>query len=151
QASDTLDALFAESANAEEEVTDQLGRQVRAAVELFVDALGRADRDADGRDLQGVEPDQIYLAAVTVMMRLVFLLFAEERGLLLLGDLIYDSTYAVTTLRSQLQAELDRSGSGPLERRSSAWERLLATFRMVHGGIEHETLRLPGYGGSLFD
>jgi hypothetical protein len=151
QGSDTLEALFTESANAEEEVTDQLGRQVRAAVELFVDALGRADREAGGRYLRGVEPDQIYLASVTVMMRLVFLLFAEERGLLLLGDPIYDTNYAATTLRAQLQVEFDRSGSGPLERRSSASERLLATFRMVHGGVEHETLRLPGYGGSLFD
>lgn len=29
--------------------------------------------------------------------------------------------------------------------------RLLATFRAVYTGIEHETLRLPGYGGDLFN
>ena len=38
-----------------------------------------------------------------------------------------------------------------LERRFDAWSRLLATFRAVHGGIQHENLRLPAYGGSLFD
>ena len=38
-----------------------------------------------------------------------------------------------------------------LERRFDAWSRLLATFRAVHGGIQHENLRLPANGGSLFD
>ena len=38
-----------------------------------------------------------------------------------------------------------------LERRSTAWHRLLATFRAVHGGANHDRLSLPAYGGSLFD
>jgi hypothetical protein len=81
------------------------------------------------------------------MMRLVFLLAAEERGLLLLGEPRYDSFYAVSTLRMQLRAESDEI----LERRRSAWSRLLAVFRAVFGGIDHPTLRLPAMGGSLFD
>ena len=32
-----------------------------------------------------------------------------------------------------------------------AWSRLLATFRAVYGGVQHEAMRLPPYGGSLFD
>ena len=32
-----------------------------------------------------------------------------------------------------------------------AWARLLATFRAVHGGVRHEALSLPAYGGALFD
>lgn len=149
--SDTLEALLDESANAEQEVTDQLGHQVRQAVELLVDAFGRADREHGGTLLLGIEPQEIYLAAMTVMMRLVFLLSAEERGLFLLGDPIYDASYAVSTLRAQLQEEADRFGEEPLERRSSAWHRILGTFRMVHAGVQHENLRLPAYGGSLFD
>jgi hypothetical protein len=149
--SDTLEELFEESANAEQEVTEQLGLQVRHAVELLVDAFGRANREHDGKLLEGISEGEIYSAAVTIMMRLVFLLCAEERGLFLLGDPLYDNTYAVSTLRAQLQEEADRHGEEPLERRSSAWHRLLATFRMVHGGVEHENLRLPAYGGTLFD
>jgi hypothetical protein len=149
--SDTLTSLFEESANAEQEVTEQLGKQVRHAVELLVDAFGRADREHEGKLLEGISEGEIYSAAVTVMMRLVFLLCAEERGLFLLGDPLYDLNYAVSTLRAQLQEEADRHGEEPLERRSSAWHRLLATFRMVHAGVEHENLRLPAYGGTLFD
>jgi hypothetical protein len=148
---DTLEALLAESADAEEEVTDQLGRQVRQAVELLVDAFSRTDRDSGGRLLHGISPAEQYLAAVTLMMRVVFLLSAEERKLFPLDEGLYNSSYAVSTLRAELQAQADRHGEEPLERRSSAWHRLLAVFRMVHGGVQHEDLRLPAYGGSLFD
>jgi hypothetical protein len=149
--SDTLEALLAESANAQQEVTDQLGRQVRAAVEMLVDAFSRADRERSGRLLGDLDPRALYQGALTTMMRLVFLLAAEERDLFLLGDRLYDESYAVSTLRAQLQDEADRYGEEPLERRHTAWQRLLATFRMVHGGVQHEQLRLPAYGGGLFD
>jgi hypothetical protein len=149
--SDTLEALLAESANAQQEVTDQLGRQVRAAVEMLVDAFSRADRERGGRLLGDLDPRTLYQGALTTMMRLVFLLAAEERGLFLLGDQLYDESYAVSTLRAHLQEEADRFGEEPLERRHAAWQRLLATFRMVHGGVQHEQLRLPAYGGGLFD
>jgi Eco57I restriction-modification methylase/MmeI, target recognition domain len=148
---DTLAALLAESANAQQEVTDQLGRQVRAAVEMLVDAFSRADRERGGELLLGVSPAELYQGSVTVMMRLVFLLAAEERGLFLLGEQLYDESYAVSTLLGQLQEKVGEFGEEPLEKRSSAWQRLLATFRMVHGGVQHERLRLPAYGGGLFD
>ncbi|MGE3834537.1 MAG: DNA methyltransferase [Acidimicrobiia bacterium] len=156
---ETLEALLAQSANAEAEVTDQLGKQVRAAVELLVDAMSRADRDRGGsvfRELAQAELEQdlepyIYEAAVTVLMRLVFLLSAEERGLFLLGDPTYDATYAVSTLLAQLDEDANRYGEDVLDRRTDAWHRLLATFRMVHAGAAHANLRLPPYGGSLFD
>jgi hypothetical protein len=148
---DTLEALLAESANAQQAVTDQLGRQVRAAVEMLVDAFSRVDRERGGRLLGDLDPRNLYQGALTTMMRLVFLLAAEERGLFLLGDQLYDESYAVSTLRGQLQEEADRFGEEPLERRHAAWQRLVATFRMVYGGVQHEQLRLPAYGGGLFD
>ena len=149
--SDTLEAMLSESANAEAEVTDQLGKQVRAAVELLVDAMSRANRDRGGHLFDDLSTADVYEAAVTVMMRLVFLLSAEERGLFLLGDETYDSTYAVSTLRAQLEDEANTYGEEVIARRTDAWYRLLATFRMVFGGARHENLRLPAYGGSLFD
>jgi hypothetical protein len=147
----TLEALLDQSADAEQEVTDQLGLQVREAVELLVGAFDRADRDSGGQLLREIDPDETYVAAVTVMMRVVFLLSAAERGLFLLGDPLYDTSYAVSTLLGELTEQADQGGEEALERRSAAWHRLLATFRMVHGGVQHEDLRLPAYGGSLFD
>lgn len=142
-----LPALFERSTKHQDEVTDALGDQVRRAIEVLVQALDRADQDRNRELLRDVKPQELYEAGLTVMMRLVFLLAAEERGLLLLGEPRYDSFYAVATLRMQLRAESDEI----LERRRAAWSRLLAVFRAVFGGIEHPTLRLPAMGGSLFD
>jgi hypothetical protein len=146
-----LETLLVESASKEHEVTTQLGKQVRRAVEMLVAALSRANNEHGGRLLAGVDPHAVYESAVTVMMRLVFLLYAEERHLLPLGDPLYDTNYAASTLREQLRTEADIVGDEPLELRATAWHRLLATFRAVHAGITHDQLRLPAYGGSLFD
>ncbi len=144
---ETLPALLDESLQHQEAVTDALGEQVRRAVEVLIQALDKEDRDRSRTLLQGVEPAELYEAGLTIMMRLVFLLSAEERGLLLMGDETYESDYAISTLRMQLRQETEEV----LEHRHDAWARLLATFRAVYGGIEHETLRLPALGGSLFD
>jgi hypothetical protein len=148
---DTLEALLRESASTQEEVTDQLGYQVRRAVEVLVQALDQADKDQQRTLLRDVPERQLYEAAVTIMMRLVFLFAAEERGLLLLGDPLFDQHYAVSTLRAKLRETADLHGEEVLERRFDAWCRLLGTFRAVHGGIRHDRLILPAYGGSLFD
>ena len=144
---DRLPALFERSLKHQDEVTDVLGDQVRRAIEVLVQALDRADQDRNRELLRDVKPQELYEAGLTVMMRLVFLLAAEERGLMLLGEPRYDSFYAVSTLRMQLRVESDEI----LERRRAAWSRLLAVFRAVFGGIDHPTLRLPAMGGSLFD
>ena len=148
---DTLEMLLAESAKDQQEVTNQLGYQVRRAVGVLVQALDRADQDRGRQLLAGLGEAQLYEAALTFMMRLVFLFSAEERGLLLLGDPLYDQFYAVSTLRAQLREAADQHGEEVLALRFDAWSRLLATFRAVHGGVQHENLRLPAYGGSLFD
>lgn len=145
--SERLPALFDRSLKYQDEVTDALGEQVRRAVEVLIQSLDKADQDRGRELLRGVKEAELYEAALTVMMRLVFLLSAEERGLLLLGDERYEANYALSTLRMQLRAESDEI----LERRWDAWSRLLAVFRAVYGGIEHENLRLPALGGSLFD
>ncbi|UGV31629.1 hypothetical protein LO767_03760 [Halopseudomonas aestusnigri] len=144
---ESLPSMLDESLQHQEEVTDALGEQVRRAVEVLIQALGKEDRERSGALLQGVEPTELYEAGLTIMMRLVFLLSAEERGLLLMGEEAYESNYAISTLRMQLRQETEEV----LERRNDAWSRLLATFRVVYGGIEHEALRLPALGGSLFD
>ena len=146
-AEDTLESLLDESLKHHEEVTDTLGEQVRLAVEVLVQCLDKADQDRNRELLCDVKPAELYEAGLTVMMRLVFVLCAEERGLLLLGDPTYDQSYAISTLRGQLIGETEEI----LELRHDAWPRLLAVFRAVYGGIEHESLRMPALGGSLFD
>ena len=148
---ETLEWLLAQSAQDQQEVTDQLGYQVRQAVEVLVHTIDRANRDSGGALLKGLPEDKLYEAALTVMMRLVFLFCAEERDLLLLGDELYDKNYSVSTLREQLRVTATNFGEEVLERRHDAWSRLLTTFRAVYGGVQHHRLKLPAYQGELFD
>ncbi len=147
----TLDALYRRSLENQQEVSTTLGRQVRRAVEMFVTALDRADRESGRALLQGLPGEHIYEAALTLMMRLVFLFFAEERDLLPITNPVYRENYAVSTLHDQLREAAERLGEEVLERRYDAFPRLLAGFRAVHGGIAHDLAALPAYGGDLFD
>ena len=148
---ETLERLFERAANAEAEVTKGLGSSVRRSVELLVAAISRDDVASSGKVLNDVASTEVYESAVTVLMRLVFLLFAEERRLLPAEDPLWAESYSVLTLRDDLRTSSARDGEDALERRSTAWHRLLATFRAVHGGVNHDRLTLPAYGGSLFD
>lgn len=145
--SEQIPALIDRSLQHQDEVTTALGEQVQRAVEVLIQSLDRADQDRNRELLKDVTPAELYEAGLTVMMRLVFLLSAEERGLLLMGDECYEENYAISTLRMQLRSESEEI----LERRWDAWSRLLSVFRAVYGGINHENMRLPALGGSLFD
>ena len=151
--SETLETLLTQSITDQQEVTDQLGYQVRRAVEVLVQALDRIDQDRNRSLLENISETQLYEAALTVMMRLVFLFAAEERKLIPSpgGETLYQEYYAVSTIAAKLRSDADKFGEEVLERRSDAWCRLLATFRAVFGGIRHDLLDVPAYGGSLFD
>ena len=149
EAEETLTALFQRSKNSQKEVTDQLGQQVLKAVEVLVQKIDKLDQDRGL--LKDVSEATLYESALVVMMRLVFLFCAEEKGLLLAGNSLYDKSYAVSTIREELRTQADSYGEEILERRYDAWCRLLALFRGVHGGIDHDLLKLPAYGGDLFD
>ncbi|MGH2551541.1 MAG: Eco57I restriction-modification methylase domain-containing protein, partial [Thermomicrobiales bacterium] len=57
---DTLPGLFTRSKDAPQLVTDQLGLQVRQAIEILVSAIDRANRERGGILLEGVTPETVY-------------------------------------------------------------------------------------------
>lgn len=150
---DRLPAMFRDSVAAAEEITESLGSQVRRAIELLVQSFSESAEEAGRRgdpDPLPTDGDRIYAAAVTVMMRVVFLLFAEERDLLPQGQLFaqgYGLTGQLEELRRRAEAETPES----LDATSAVWHRLLATSRALFHGATFEDMRLPAYGGSLFD
>lgn len=148
----TLESLLAKSASNQQEVTDQLGYQVRRAVEVLIYSLDRADQDFGRELLADVMPEQLYESALTVMMRLVFLFCAEERELIPSKPFpVYEQNYSVSTISKQLRELADQHGEELLERRHDAWPRLLAAFRAVYGGLKHDDVHIPAYGGNLFN
>lgn len=148
----TLESLLLKSASNQQEVTDQLGYQVRRAVEVLIYSLDRADQDFGRELLAGIKEEVLYESALTVMMRLVFLFCAEERELIPSKPFpVYDQNYSVSTISKQLRELADQHGEELLERRYDAWPRLLAAFRALYGGLRHDDVNIPAYGGSLFN
>lgn len=148
-----LPVLFDESVAAAEEITEALGAQVRLAVELLIQSFSESAADARRRGRPDPLPTRThdtYEAAVTVMMRTVFLLFAEERGLLPSGEL-FEQGYGISRELSRLSERESDEGEEALEATSLTWHRLLATSQALFSGASFENLRMPAYGGSLFD
>ena len=147
-----LTRLFERSELEAEEVTEALGTQVRRSVELLVQAFSEERLNAakaGDPDPLAEKPDDIYQAAVTVMMRIVFLLFAEERDMLPTEKLYWDS-YAIKDLLDELRAQAV-DGEEHLDESYDAWHRLLAVSQALHGGVNYDEMRMPAYGGSLLD
>ncbi|MGA5541291.1 DNA methyltransferase [Mycobacterium sp. NPDC051198] len=153
KADERLSVLFEESVAAAEEITEALGAQVRRAVELLIQSFSESARDAQQRGEPNplpVDTHQSYEAAVTIMMRIVFLLFAEERGLLPSGEL-FEQGYGISRELDRLQAREAEESEEALDATSLTWHRLLATSQALYGGASFENMRVPAYGGSLFD
>jgi len=149
---ETIEALLTKSASNQQEVTDQLGAQVLRAVEVLIQSLDRADQDHERELLEGVTEAVLYESALNVMMRLVFLFCAEERELIPTKPFpVYEQNYSVSTISKQLREIADQHGEELLERRFDAWPRLLSAFRAVYGGLAHDDVYMPAYGGRLFD
>lgn len=136
-----------------EEITEALGTQVRKSVELLVQAFSETRLIAaenDEPDPLTEKPDDVYQAAVTVMMRVVFLLFAEERGMLPTERLYWDS-YAIRELIEDLKGRALAHGEEHLDETHDVWHRLLAVSDALYFGVNYDEMRMPAYGGSLLN
>ncbi|MEP9415808.1 SAM-dependent DNA methyltransferase [Gordonia sp. VNQ95] len=117
-------------------------------IQAFSEERLKARRDGTADPLP-TNPDEVYQAAVTVMMRIVFLLFAEEREMLPTERLYWDS-YAIKDLLTDLRAAAT-DGEELLDETYDVWHRLLAVSDALYGGVNYDEMRMPAYGGSLLD
>src|SRR3954452_8844861 len=84
------------------------------------------------------------------MMRVIFLLFAEQRGLLPTSALFTEG-YGISGELDRLERRALREHEEALDSTYLTWHRLLATSQALFGGASFENMRMPAYGGSLFD
>jgi hypothetical protein len=147
-----LSVLLRDSRRHQAEVSGDLSRQGLAALHALLRGLHAADRRA-GRDrVAGLalnRPDHLYGGLLTTLMRLVFVLYAEDRGLFP-DALTWRENYSLGGLFDRLQDDEARYPD-TMEDRFGAWCQILALCRIVHGGATHGALRLPARRGALFD
>lgn len=131
-------------------VAKALRAQILAALRELLVALRDADRRASHSLLLGQE-QTIYAGLASVLMRLVFVLFAEQRGLLPLESELYTTSYSLTRLHAQLQDDAARDRDG-VEGRYGGWARIITLFRGLHDGLHAAgDFTLPPRRGALFD
>ncbi len=168
----SLPVLLARSREAQAEVSTRLARQVLAALYALLRGFVAADagrgalpapaREApDGNTRNGAPvsgalpalareaPDRLYAGLIGVLMRLVFLLYAEDRGMMP-DHPVYQQHYALGGLFARLRTDV-AAYPDTMDQRFGAWAQLLSLFRLVHGGGGHAGLSFVARRGRLFD
>lgn len=148
-----LPALLATSRKRQEQVTVALAGQVEEALAILVAGFDLANRRTSGgllRDLGDGSAVPLRDGLVGVLLRLVFLLYCEDGGVLPMDHPLYLDNYSIGKLVDRLEEDRVLYPEA-MRHRYGAWARLCALFRLVHGGIRHGDLVLPPRQGELFD
>jgi hypothetical protein len=145
-----LPALLAASRRYQNLVSNKLASQV---MEALFDLL-RGFQEAHNQtsvlaEVLRDDPNQVYAGLLTVLVRLVFILYAEDRGLISSHE-IFEKNYSVGDLFERLRED-QAQHPDTMDQRYGAWARLLVLFRLIYQGARHGELSIPGRKGYLFD
>ena len=147
-----LAALLEESRKFQNEVSERLAEQVLHALYELLRGFQAAHDASKGELLRqplAEHSDEVYRALLTVILRLVFLLYAEERDMLP-DDETFLRYYSLAGLYERLREDAALYPD-TMDQRYGAWAQLLVLFRLIHDGAESGTMRLPKRHGVLFD
>lgn len=147
-----LPAILVASRKYQNQVSTQLAEQVLAALYALLRGFQAADAQAHGAllgELTRREPNQVYAGLLTVLLRLIFILYAEDRGLLSTAP-VYVNYYSLSGLFERLRADAGRYPD-TMDQRYGAWPQILTLFRLIHDGGRHGDFHLPTRRGRLFD
>ncbi|MFN9425497.1 MAG: Eco57I restriction-modification methylase domain-containing protein, partial [Cyanobacteriota bacterium] len=137
-----LRPLMEQSRKEQNEVSTRLAEQVLEALWILL-------RGFDAAGLEVEDPSHIYGGLITVLLRLVFLLYAEDEELMP-TDSLYGQHYSVGGLAQRLRQ--DRTDyQNAMEGRRGAWATLLSLFRLVYDGGGSTEAYLPARHGDLFN
>ena len=136
-------------------VSNALADQVLAALWDLLRGFQQADELSQRQgaallaDLPDHDPQQLYGGLITVLMRLVFLLYAEDEALMP-SDAVYEQNYKVSGIYERLQHD-EAEYPDTMEQRFGAWAGLMSLCRLVFDGGGPSADYLPARHGQLFD
>ena len=147
-----LASLLAYSRKFQNEVSEKLAEQVLHALYELLRGFQAAHDAAKGellREVLAEDPDKVYSALLIVILRVVFLLYAEEREMLS-EDEMYLRSYSLAGLYERLREDAALHPD-TMDQRYGAWAQCLTLFRLVHDGAETPSFNIPPRHGVLFD
>ncbi len=151
----TFEGLLAESRRRQADVTGQLAEQVFDAVETLLAGFeAAAARDCTGDRVDwmsaALKAEQVHEGILNAVLRLVFILYAEDRSLLPVDHPLYAEHFSLLALYERLVHD---AGAHPesMHHRFGAYGALTTLFRAIYFGVRHGTLHLPPRQGKLFD
>jgi hypothetical protein len=147
-----LPALLKESRKYQNVVSTKLAGQVLEALWQLLRGFQRANDETKGALLAEAlreNPQEVYGGLLSTLMRLVFVLYAEDRDLMPRSD-TYHKHYAVSGLFERLREDAALYPD-TMDARFGAWAQLLALFRLIHDGGGHGNFRFPPRHGRLFN
>jgi hypothetical protein len=150
--SQRLPAILEASRRYQNEVSIRLAGQVLRALNELVRGFQDADRAAHGSILGEAlqhDPSHIYGGMLTTLMRMVFVLYAEDRSLMG-SDETWLRNYSISGLYERLRAD---AGQYPdtMDSRYGAWASIITLTRLLYDGGGHRAWHLPPRHGGLFD
>jgi len=147
-----LPAILENSRKYQNTVSTALAEQVLAALYELMRGFQAANDVRKGellRDVLANDPNHVYAGLLRVLMRLVFVMYAEDRDLLS-SDPVYSNHYSVTGLFNRLREDAGRFPD-TMNQRFGAWSQLITLFRLIYEGGQHGDFKLPPRKGYLFD
>jgi hypothetical protein len=147
-----LRALLKASRDAQAAVSTALAGQVLGALHELLRGLNAAEPELI-QELARHRPQHLYEGLLSVLLRLVFILYAEDRDLLPSasdGDArkLYEQSYSLRGLYAKL-VEDAALNPDTMDERHGGWGWLLALFRLIHSG--HGSGFIRARRGKLFD
>ena len=139
-----LEAALAEGRRYEEQVAQDLSGVV---FESVFPALVQALADAAQKGGTGASLPEVHKAALIFLYRLLFVLYAEDRGLLPVNDSRYDDYGLRKRVRDDVARRMEESDTFSAVA-SNYYDRLLNLFRIIDQG--DPSIGLPPYNGGLF-
>jgi hypothetical protein len=139
-----LDRAYSGSTDYAAKLEDSLKEQVYKALLTFAKgalalSANRLDRN---RDLKAIHDN-----ALIFLYRLIFILYAESRGLLPKDNLKYWNGPSLHALKLEVASRRDK-GEAYDDKTTRLWARLRRLFKMINDG--NEAFGIPPYNGGLF-